>query len=646
MARVWRGLAVAALLAGAIVVGATTASAHIERASYWPEPLADFSSNPAAGGKVPAKRSLFTALHKRPPGVTRVVCAGKVPSTKKLTRLKRKLRAARRKRASRRNVRRLKQRVTGARRKYKGAVRRNPSMRRLRKSLDSVRKSGYKLRPSQPAIRMSRRRRTRLLRLNEKLLAQCRTGRRIQTAVNASRNNDRVVIMPGLYTEPQSRKAPTNDPKCASLKQRNDEQSSAALSYAYQSKCPNDQSLIAVRGRRLGSGADPQPPRWDRHGIPNIGSCLRCNLQIEGSGPTPDDVVIDVGRTRSGNGAPINAVKDVGILADRADGFVLSNVNTRHAREHNVYLLEMDGYLLDRYKTYYAGEYGVLTFNSDHGEIRDCDAAGHGDAALYPGSAADTGEETIEGRQRLNQEIHRCDMRHSAAGYSGTAANAVWVHNNNFYDNALGFTTDVFTASGHPGFPQDSDLIENNNFYSNNFNPYLPGSDVEPTIPVPVGTGLWIAGGNNNLVRRNHFWNNWRRGTMLFAVPDSLVCGPAAASNMQKGCDPLKISTSFRNRFTENVMGRNNRGGRDPNGTDFFWDGFLGNANNCWYANTGKDGNGASITSEPRNLPSDCRTSRGLGGPGQEAELLACFADFTAGNRQSCPWFKTPREPQ
>ncbi|MDQ3720858.1 MAG: hypothetical protein M3350_08790, partial [Actinomycetota bacterium] len=100
MARVWRGLAAAVLLVAAIVVGATTASAHIERASYWPEPLADFSSNPAAGGKVPAKRSLFTALRKRPPGVTRVACAGKVPSTRKLNRLKRKLRAARRKRAA------------------------------------------------------------------------------------------------------------------------------------------------------------------------------------------------------------------------------------------------------------------------------------------------------------------------------------------------------------------------------------------------------------------------------------------------------------------------------------------------------------------------------------------------------------------
>ena len=86
------------------------------------------------------------------------------------------------------------------------------------------------------------------------------------------------------------------------------------------------------------------------------------------------------------------------------------------------------------------------------------------------------------------------------------------MHHNNFYDNALGFTTDVFTAAGHPGFPQDSDLVENNNFYSNNFNPYVQGSDVKPSVPVPVGTGMWIAGGNANVVRNNRFWDNWRRG--------------------------------------------------------------------------------------------------------------------------------------
>jgi len=126
-------------------------------------------------------------------------------------------------------------------------------------------------------------------------------------------------------------------------------------------------------------------------------------------------------------------------------------------------------------------------------------------------------------------------MRHNALGYSGTDGNAVWVHHNQLYDNTQGFSTDVFTAPGHPGFPQDSDLIENNYFYSNNFNTYLPTcgasespgpngptqgcTDVISTVPVPVGVGLWIAGGNHNVVRNNYFWDNWRRGAMLFAVP-------------------------------------------------------------------------------------------------------------------------------
>ena len=40
-----------------------------------------------------------------------------------------------------------------------------------------------------------------LLAINEKLFTLCKYGE-IQPAVTASHNNDRVVIMPGLYTEP------------------------------------------------------------------------------------------------------------------------------------------------------------------------------------------------------------------------------------------------------------------------------------------------------------------------------------------------------------------------------------------------------------------------------------------------------------
>src|SRR5262249_14267302 len=252
-----------------------------------------------------------------------------------------------------------------------------------------------------------------------------------------------------------------------------------------------------------------------------------------GSGIGPDDVVVDGGDPSLGdNGAPgptaPEYAKDVGIRADRADGFVLTNLKVRHVNEHGIYVIETDGFNLDRFKAAYAKEYGVLTFVADHSVIQNCDAWGSGDAALYPGASADLGDAVDPNHgdvlPRYGTEIHNCDMHHSAAGYSGTDGNAVWVHNNEFYDNTLGFTTDVFTAPGHPGSPQDSDLIENNNFHSNNFTLSLPlcgpgqkpqsypgapegdygpnqtCSDVMPTVPEPVGTGMWIAGGNHNVM--------------------------------------------------------------------------------------------------------------------------------------------------
>ncbi len=100
-----------------------------------------------------------------------------------------------------------------------------------------------------------------------------------------------------------------------------------------------------------------------------------------------DDVVVDAGDPSSGNGGPRNSAKDVGIRADRADGFVLRNLTVRHAEEHDIYVLETNGYLLDSFKTFYAGEYGVLTFVEDHGVIQNCEAAGNGDSGRIPGRA-------------------------------------------------------------------------------------------------------------------------------------------------------------------------------------------------------------------------------------------------------------------
>jgi hypothetical protein len=171
-------------------------------------------------------------------------------------------------------------------------------------------------------------------------------------------------------------------------------------------------------------------------------------------------------------------------------------------------------------------------------------------------------------------------------------------------------------------------------------------------------------------------WNNWRRGTMLFSVPDNFVCGnvnPVAGGNQQYGCDETEVNTSHRNEQHDNRMGRSPTvplggtadetwpGGaneEDPNGLDFWWDqGGMPGANNyknCWYDNDGPEANGSGLTSLPAGplLPGEstsvqsCATSHGAGSTfGQIGELLNCLGDYEF-DTDACDWFVTPQEPQ
>jgi hypothetical protein len=580
----------------------TGASAHVERPSYWPNPAPDNSVKPASGGKPPKARSLESALKAKPPGRTRVVCQ-------------------------------------------------EDSLALLQASVKKARNSGYDIRPTDHR-KLSRKEARKLLRVNRVLAKRC-TFREIQPAVMASRNNDRVVVMPGLYEEPTARKQPTQDPACKKYETGGDHpgQTTGALSYAWQWHCPNDQNLIAVLGRKPGKDPPPHPPLWNRHGIPDVGPCVRCNLQLEGSGVSADDVIVEAGDASKGNGGPngVGHKKDVAIRADRADGFVLRNLTVRHAGEHGIYVLESDGYLLDRFKAYYSRLYGVLTFVEDHGIVQNCDTVGHGDSGVYPGAALESGVQRPVGAPfRYNQLIRWCDMHHNLAGYSGTNGNAIHLRQNEIYENSIGVQTDVVTGAGHPGFPGDSGLFEENNIHANNFNPYAEGSDIEPSFPFPVGTGMWIAGGNHHVMRGNYVYDNWRRGFMLFAVPDSLICGPDSG-NQQAGCEPEKFNTSHYNQYYDNHMGISPTGAVLPNGTDFWWDQFGGNRGNCWFRNSGP----APITTDPATGLPDCDDGKdpalsvGTGNPKNEGELLSCFVNFTTGNYQggACPWFTPPSKP-
>ncbi len=246
-----RGLVLGALVAVAMLAIPALAAAHLERPSYWPDPAPDTSIKPAAGGEVPDARSLSSAVSGEGAGQVRVVCKGK--DGKK-------------------------------------------SLKLAKQSISKARKKGFRLRPSQPVTVFSKKKAKKYRKMNEAFAKKCRFDS-VQDAVDASGNNDRVVIMPGRYTEPESREAPVNDPKCNPSMLQEDQSGALTPSYEYQATCSNDQNLIYVQGRAV--EGEPLPaPDPDRHGIPEqeLGECVRCNLQIEGSGPKPEDVILDAGK--------------------------------------------------------------------------------------------------------------------------------------------------------------------------------------------------------------------------------------------------------------------------------------------------------------------------------------------------------------
>ena len=463
---------------------------------------------------------------------------------------------------------------------------------------------------------------------NLRLLGRCRF-RHIQAAVNHARSGYRILVLPGIYREQPSRRAPNPDPRCARDLTPIPNAVRAQPSYEYQRRCPNAQNLIAI----VGDGPDADR-RCDR----------RCNLQIEGTGASPAQVVIEGKGFGEERGAKYTLVR-----ADRADGIHLRNFTVQFADFNDVYVMETNGFRLERLVTRWSREYGVLTFSSDNGLYDRVTAYGNGDAGLYPGSGP-------EGRcRRYGIEIRRSNVHGNTTGISGAAGNGVWMHDNRIHHNALGF---FFTSlvPGHPGMPQDCAKWERNRIHSNNFDLYSAARDrycdrerrpiaerdprrVCPALLVPVGTGLMLGGGNRNQVRDNWIYDNWRFGTMQFYAPPTFrgedPTGQSAA--------PRDYDTSNSNSYRDNTMGTRPDGRRDPNGLDFWWDGE-GTAN-CWSGN--RAAGGRRPTSIPRVLAGCPRGNAfSVGDSALQATLLPCslWNPLTNPDPVGCDWSVRPRE--
>ena len=479
--------------------------------------------------------------------------------------------------------------------------------------------SGQRIR----ALPRKTRRERAVRRRNVILRRHCRF-RHIQQAVNAARNGTRILVLPGVYKEEPSRAEPNPDPKCNGMYDTSEEHGTAP-SYAYHFNCPNSQNMIAITGD---SPSDPDR-KCDR----------KCNIQISGTA-RPQDVLI------TGERSKLNVIR-----ADRADGVYLSNFTIEFSDFNNIYVLETNGFHLNKIVSRYSREYGVLSFASDHGLYENIEAFNSGDSGIYPGSGP-------EGHcARYGIEIRNSDSHDNTLGYSGTAGNGVWAHDNKFHDNSTGIVTDSF-AAGHPGMPQDCAKWENNEVYSNNKDLFNAERDayckkpveqrdpkiVCPTFQTAVGTGMMVAGGNGDITRGNYIYDNWRAGARLFWVPTTLRGSDSTGQSINH--DTEQFDTSNKNRYENNKVGVRPDGTRDPNGVDFWWD--EEGSGNCWQGNTGPGG--AQPTSDPATLPtcSSGGSSFSTGNPAKQTFQVPCATWDPKDNTDppACDWFDRPPEPK
>src|SRR6266516_2937970 len=199
----------------------------------------------------------------------------------------------------------------------------------------------------------------------------------------------------------------------------------------------------------------------------------------------------------------------------------------------------------------------------------------------------------------------------------------------------------------HPGLPRNHALFEHNLIHSNNSNYYAQVWDgtcalpyqlrgiekgvVCPAVPVPVGSGILVIGGDYDIFRENWVYDNWRVGFVQLGVP-GLVRGDNTW--------PAQEETSNFNSYIGNHMGSDPRGENLPNGLDFFWDGQ--GVGSCW-----QDAHPSGT--EPIAVPA-CPAGgqqRLIADPNKLVLFIDCTGYKLAAKTLpvGCDWFDTPARP-
>jgi hypothetical protein len=304
------------------------------------------------------------------------------------------------------------------------------------------------------------------------------------------------------------------------------------------------------------------------------------------------------------------------------------------------------GAYLSATTTYFEGNtkpfasYGIFTSNTyGPGLYTQVYANNQADAAFYIGACPD-----------CNSILDHAHAQNSDLGYSGTnSGGRLIVQNSEFDNNQSGFVTNSQNNDDAPP-PQDGAcpnggigptgthscwLFTKNSVHDNN-NPNVPTTGSAEAGP--VGSGVVIAGGRNNVVSGNHIYNNGAWGILLAPYPATET--PPPISHCEGGVSTTVEGKTvcyfddWGNEVANNTFTNNGFFGNQAN-VDGAEISNLENPGNCWHGNVDTSG---TFTSEPKAIQSPPHSECGVPDAGESlASPLGAQVACDTGFFGECP---------
>ena len=243
-----------------------------------------------------------------------------------------------------------------------------------------------------------------------------------------------------------------------------------------------------------------------------------------------------------------------------------------------------------------AAQYGIFSSNWSGGIWEHTYASNFNDSGYYVGAC----------QQICNQTVNDAHGEYNALGYSGSnSGGQLVIENSEFDNNQDGFSTNTQNGDNPP--PQNGQCpnggtspithtrscwVFMNNYVHDNNNPNVPAAG--SAAAGPVGTGMTISGGRFDTVMHNRFERNNAWGIAFVPYPDS---GPPCTGGVN--LPELCLYDDSGNALIDNSFSHNGSYGNPTNG-DFAELTTLPGPSNCFRGNTEEGGGG--VTSSPAGL--------------------------------------------